>query len=116
MLQKVIFHIDELQKWKLLLHNVKNLLSSYENESSEVKIEVLANGEAVQAYASGFDESLTGKMENLSQRGVNFVACNNALTAYKIQKEQLSSFVIIVPAGVRELVDKQSDGYAYIKP
>lgn len=116
MCQKVVFHIDEMQKWKLLLHNAKNLLSSYADPASETAVEVLANGEAVQAYVFGFDNSLESHMQALSDSGVAFVACNNALAGYRISKEQLISFVIIVPAGVRELVDKQTDGFAYIKP
>lgn len=33
-----------------------------------------------------------------------------------ITKEQIASFVTIVPAGVLELAEKQAQGYAYIKP
>ena len=29
---KVIFHIDEINKWKLLLANVSNLLTAMENK------------------------------------------------------------------------------------
>ena len=41
MKQQVIFHIDEMQKWSLLLHNVRNLLATYDNAESGVTIEVL---------------------------------------------------------------------------
>ncbi len=116
MRQKVVFHIDEMLKWKLLLHNVKNLLSSYTDSASEVDVEVLANGEAVQAYVLDGDDSLKSHMDVLSNSGVVFAACNNALTGYHIPKEQLLAFIRIVPAGVRELIDRQAEGYAYIKP
>lgn len=46
----VIFHIDEFQKWNLLLNNVKNLLLSYDNSLSSISVEVLANSEAVKGY------------------------------------------------------------------
>ena len=38
---KVIFHIDENNKWNLLLKNVSNLLNATDGE--KVYIEVLAN-------------------------------------------------------------------------
>ncbi|HHY41379.1 MAG TPA: hypothetical protein GX514_00790, partial [Thermoanaerobacterales bacterium] len=41
---------------------------------------------------------------------------NNALAAHGIQKENIIEFVDVVPAGVLELVKKQNEGYAYIKP
>ena len=55
-------------------------------------------------------------MESLNIKGVKFVACNNALMAHNIEKYNIIHFVDIVPAGVLELVVKQSEGYAYIKP
>ncbi|MDF2478864.1 MAG: dsrE [Sphingobacterium sp.] len=104
----VIFHIDEEEKWPLLLGNVKNLLRGMAAE-----VEVLANGVAVNGYKS---EELINQMSHLNDHGVQFVACRNALNAHRILKEDLSAFVSVVPAGVVELVEKQSSGYAYIKP
>lgn len=111
---RVIFHIDELQKWTLLLHNVKNLLATYD-DCSGVCIEVLANSEAVKGYVSDGPADHNA-MEAISQQNVTFAACSNALNGMNISKEQLFPFVKVVPAGVRELVDKQQEGYAYIKP
>jgi len=112
---KVIIHIDELNKWKLVLSNVKNLLNVRENDS--MVIEVLANSEAVKYYDKNQElDAVTHEIESLSERGVKFVACNNALIANNISKETLISCVNVVPAGVVELVMKQNEGYAYIKP
>ncbi|MDD3226887.1 MAG: DsrE family protein [Tissierellia bacterium] len=112
---KVIFHIDEIDKWKLLLGNVGNLLNGIDNEN--LHIEVLANSEAVKYYGTkqNLDTDIN-TMESLNNKGVKFVACNNALMAYNIKKDDIIHFVDIVPAGVVELVIKQSNGYAYIKP
>ncbi|MDD4113545.1 MAG: DsrE family protein [Herbinix sp.] len=112
---KVIFHIDETNKWELLLGNVRNLLNGMDNE--KVIIEVLANSEAVKYYVKNPDsDAIINTMESLNIKGVKFVACNNALMAYKINKDNIIHFVEIVPAGVVELVKKQSIGYVYIKP
>ena len=105
----VIFHIDENSKWNLLLNNVQNLISS-----GEYDIEVLANGEAVAAYAE-HDAEFEKRTAELA-RNVQFAACNHSLTGRKISREKLPPFVKVVPSGVQELVQKQSEGYAYIKP
>lgn len=112
---KAIFHIDENNKWNLLLENVSNLLNAIDNE--EVYIEVLANSEAVKYY--DISQNLNTDietMENLYRKGVKFVACNNALIANDIKKENIIEFVDVVPTGVFEVVKKQNEGYAYIKP
>ncbi|MBU5583354.1 DsrE family protein, partial [Enterococcus sp. S181_ASV_20] len=48
--------------------------------------------------------------------GVTFHACNNAMRANQITKEQLPENVVVVPAGVLDLIELQAQGYAYIKP
>ncbi len=111
---KIIFHIDEMDKWDLLLKNVTNLLLSYDGAFPMAKIEVLANSEAVKGFLNDFSYFPT--MDALSQDGTHFVACNHALQGMNISREQIFEFVHVVPAGVRELADKQMEGYAYIKP
>ena len=114
--QQVVFHIDETQKWRLLLHNVKNLLVSYSDAPETVSIEVLANAEAVDAYVLNADVAVQAHMQTLFENGVSFLACNNALTGRNIFKESILPYVKVVPSGVRHLVDQQTNGYAYIKP
>lgn len=112
---KVIFHIDEIIKWNLLLKNVSNLLNAVDKD--KVYVEVLANSEAVKYYAINQDLGANlNIMESLTERGVEFVACNNALLAYDIEKCNIVPFIKVVPVGVLELMRKQSEGYAYIKP
>jgi intracellular sulfur oxidation DsrE/DsrF family protein len=112
---KVIFHIDELSKWNLLLKNVSNLLNAIADDAFSV--EVLANAEAVKYYDTNADLDADVKtMEALNRKGVNFFACNNALMANNIEKSNIIHFVDTVPAGILELVIKQGEGYAYIKP
>lgn len=113
---KVIFHIDEMQKWSLLLNNVTNLVMSYEGAFPDAKIEVLANSEAVRGYLRDGNSENLSAMGVLSQKGVWFAACNHTLQGLKITGDRLFQFVRVVPAGVRELADRQMEGYAYIKP
>lgn len=112
---KVIFHIDDKERWNMVLSNVKNLLN--EVNESEIEIEVLANANAVKNYVENEDESDSIKlMKQLSKKDVRFLACNNSINSLGLDKNELYDFVTIVPAGVLELTVKQSKGYAYIKP
>lgn len=112
---KAIFHIDDLIKWKLILKNVSNLLNVIDVEKSN--IEVLANSEAVIFYkSSNSAKSDIELMKKLNSKGIKFTACNNALKSYSIEKQDLIEFINVVPVGVLELINKQKEGYSYIKP
>lgn len=111
----VVFHIDDLERWPMVLANVWNLTAFYEEHEMSYTIEVVANAGAVMGYAragSGFLED----MRNLADRGVAFVACNNTLKVNSMTAEDIFDFVSIVDAAVVELVGRQAEGYAYIRP
>lgn len=124
---RVLFHVNESDKWQRALVNITNFLNDVGQGNAD--IEVVANGEAVSVFrsrclltggggqccgtASG---SLVEQMKKLSEMGVNFVACRNALRGESIDEESLPNFVIVVPAGITEIAKKQTEGYAYIKP
>lgn len=103
---KVVFHVDELAKWQEAFHNIRNLTKA----DSSVKIVLLVNGAAIKGY---LDEA---NQEFLSLENVEFHACNNAMRANQISAEDLPKNVIVVPAGVLDLIQLQTTGYAYIKP
>ncbi|QSX09465.1 DsrE family protein [Alkalibacter rhizosphaerae] len=112
---KVVFHIDEMNKWKLLLANVTNLINAL--EGNPYRIVVVANGEAVKYYDTTQDLGAgPAALEKLSAQGTRFTACKNALAANHMEKFDLIPLVEIVPAGVMELAKKHREGYAYIKP
>lgn len=120
---KVLFHVNEASRWPVILANAGNLVNDVGPE--KVTIEVVANGEAVTVFANGFGQGaaeaasgavLRGEMERLAGVGVDFVLCRNALAMYSVPGHRLPSFARIVPAGITEIIRKQLQGYAYVKP
>jgi intracellular sulfur oxidation DsrE/DsrF family protein len=114
---KVLFHINENEKWKVLLGNVNNLLVDAGAEN--VDVVVLANGFSVYGYA---DPDKVAPMQQLSGQGVQFIACRNSLRnmcqegVACLKEELLPSFIGIVPTGITEIIRRQREGYAYVKP
>ncbi|MEW5762179.1 MAG: DsrE family protein [Bacillota bacterium] len=112
---KVLLHVNEASRWPVLLINAGNLVNDVGPE--KVAIEVVANGEAVTVFANGFGQgSALREMERLAGVGVDFVLCRNALAMHSVPGHRLPSFVRIVPAGITEIIRKQLQGYAYVKP
>lgn len=113
---KAVFHIDELEKWNLLLKNAENFVHNMEQSKAAYRLEVVANSEAVRGYLNFQNSERQESMEALAAKGVQFAVCNNALKSQGLEKSALFSFVEVVPAGVVELAMRQSEGFAYIKP
>lgn len=110
---KIIFHVDELSKWKLVLTNTKNLLDALID--STLTIEILANSEAVKFLIES-DHIDRNQLLELVSSNVIFSICNNSLKSFEIDVKSLFAFVSIVPSGVAELALKQHEGFAYIRP
>ncbi|MFZ3070909.1 MAG: DsrE family protein [Anaerolineaceae bacterium] len=112
---QVVFHLDEEAETKVnfVLNNLVNLLIDLGEEN--VDIELLANGPAVKAFQKSNGE-LAGRVRQLADQNVVFAMCNNALKLFDLSSESLVEEAVVVPAGVSELVKKQSEGWAYIRP
>jgi uncharacterized protein len=114
-MHKAIFHIDEPSKGRAdqVMANITNLLDDLGD--GNVEVELLANGGGVRALMKG-PEGQSGTVEALARRGVHFVACQHSLEHLNMRREDLLGLVEVVPAGVSELVKKQAEGWAYIRP
>jgi intracellular sulfur oxidation DsrE/DsrF family protein len=102
---------NDTSAWKLMMNNIKNLKISWDDD---VYIEVVA-------FGPGLDFLTTAKateqkqVAEFAKKGVKFVACENSMKAKNIHKSDLIDNAGTVPSGVRELVQKQEDGWTYLK-
>lgn len=115
---KVLFHVDENERWATVIGNITNTLAWAQEKHQDVQIEVLANSEAVLGLtASAAEKNKTAEaLSTFLDSGVAIKACENALRGHKIDQKQLLAKVETVPAGIIEIIEKQSSGYAYIRP
>ncbi|MGG5460125.1 DsrE family protein [Clostridium sp. B9] len=115
---KILLHIDEPNKWSLVLGNIKNVLANGEENNTTYELEVLANSMAVFQLREDIakNSNLLNQVNEYSKKGVVFAVCNNSLKKFNIDPKELISFCKVVPAGIIELAKKQSEGYLYIKP
>ena len=111
---RVIFQVSDADpaKWNLTLNNVRNIQADL--GAGNVDIEVVSYGpgigmlQANSAVASRVDEALTA--------GVKIVACENTMKGQKLARSDMLTGIGYVGAGVVELVQKQQQGWAYIRP
>jgi len=114
---RVVLHMDEPEEKRLAigLTNLENLIRAA-GGPAHVNAHFVVNGPGVLLFRQ-MDKSLAQRLFALSEAGVHFVACQNALKAKEVDVSELPPGVKTVPAGILELVRlQQEDGCAYVKP
>ncbi|WP_195267107.1 DsrE family protein [Eubacterium sp. 1001713B170207_170306_E7] len=114
---KILFHVDDTNRLGMAATNAANAARYVQDNRLELETEIVVNGEAVTGLVrKGIEEPLYQSLQKLSDSHVRIAACQNAMRAHQLTKEDLCDFVDVVPAGIIELAQKQEEGYAYIKP
>ncbi|MCM5572330.1 DsrE family protein [Burkholderiaceae bacterium FT117] len=102
----------EPARWNMALNNVRNLQS--ELGASNVEVEVVAYGPGINMLKA--DATTANRISEAIKSGVKIVACENSLKAMKVGKEDMHGEIGYVPAGVVEIMRKQQQGWAYVRP
>lgn len=112
--EKVIFQVSDADpaKWNLALNNAKNVQQMV--GADKVDAEIVVYGPGIGMLK--FDSSVASRVEEAQKSNVTIVACENTMKAMKLTKADMLPNTSYVPAGVVELMRKQNEGYAYIRP
>ena len=78
------------------------------------KIEVVCHNNGI-SFLQTAKTFYADKIKELKAKGVTFAACENTLRERKIDKSEIVSEAFFVPAGIIEVVDKQTKGWSYLK-
>ena len=110
---KIVFQFtnaaDTLQQ-KAIVNQLKNLTTHWPN----AKYEVVIHSMGLPFVMSEKSKQIEA-IKVLKAKGVRFLVCENTLKSQKVSKEQLISEVEYVPVGIAEIVEKQEQGWTYIK-
>ncbi|OLZ10487.1 DsrE family protein [Sulfobacillus thermosulfidooxidans] len=109
----VVFHVNDAssQKQRAALKNISNLLA----EMPEIPVELVVQGDAINLVVSN-ETTLAQELAALQQQGVVIAVCHNTMKAKGVTEAELLPGMTIVPSAVGELVRRQRQGLAYIKP
>jgi intracellular sulfur oxidation DsrE/DsrF family protein len=111
---KVVFQVSDgdAVKWNLALNNAKNV--QQELGEDKVSIEIVAYGPGIGMLKA--DAVTSNRVEEATKSGIQVVACENTMRGQKLTKADMNPAVGFVPAGVVELIKRQGEGWAYIRP
>lgn len=88
------------------LNNILNALPS-------VSIEVVMNGPGIDLILQ--DAALTNILEQLHEKGIQFLVCKNSLNQKNLSNTSILPFCIIVHSALAHLIVRQHEGWSYIK-
>jgi intracellular sulfur oxidation DsrE/DsrF family protein len=99
-------------KWNLALNNARNLQSDL--GAKNVEIEIVAYGPGIGMLKS--DSVVGSRIGEALGSGVKVAACENTMRGQKLAKADMLDGIGYVPAGVVEIMQKQQQGWAYLRP
>jgi uncharacterized protein len=111
---KVVIQVSDNDpaKWNLVLNNARNLQADLGEKN--VEIEIVAYGPGIGMVKA--DSVVGSRVAEAVSAGIKVVACDNTMRGQKLTKPDMLASVGYVPAGVVELMQKQQQGWAYLRP
>jgi len=112
--ERVVIQVSDADtaKWNLALNNAKNVQQAY--GADKVDIEIVTYGPGIGMLK--MDSIIANRIDESKQAGVAIVACQNTMKNMKLTNDDMLPNTSYVPAGVVEIIKKQKEGYAYIRP
>jgi len=112
--EKVVMQVSDADpaKWNLALNNAKNVQQML--GADKVDAEIVVYGPGIGMLKA--DSVVANRIEDAKNARVTIVACENTMKGMKLTKDDMLPNTSYVAAGVVELMKKQKEGYAYIRP
>ena len=99
-------------KWNLALNNAKNVQQAY--GADKVDIEIVTYGPGIGMLR--MESPISNRIDDSKKAGVSIVACQNTMKNMKLTNDDMLPNTSYVPSGVVEIMKKQGEGYAYLRP
>ncbi len=111
---KIVFQVSDAEpaKWNLTLNNIRNVQTDL--GAKNVEIEIVAYGPGLGMLKA--DSVAGNRVADALAGGVSVVACENTMKNQKITRDDMLPKIGYVEAGVVQLMKRQQQGWAYIRP
>ena len=111
---KVVFQMsdNDQTRWMLALNNIRNV--QLELGEDLVELELVAYGPGIGMLKG--DSPVAKRIAEALKTGVKVVACENTMKGLKLVYADMLPDIGYAPSGDVELMRKQQDNYAYIRP
>jgi len=111
---RVVMQVSDADtgKWNLALNNARNLQSDL--GAKNIEIEIVAYGPGIGMLK--LDSVVGNRVGEALAGGVRIIACENTMRGQKLARSDMLDGVGYVDAGVVEIIQRQQQGWAYLRP
>jgi intracellular sulfur oxidation DsrE/DsrF family protein len=111
---RVVMQVSDADpgKWNLALNNARNLQADL--GANNVEIEIVAYGPGIGMLKA--DSIVGNRIGEALGAGVKVAACENTMRGQKLAKADMLDGIGYVDAGVVEIMQRQQQGWAYLRP
>ena len=111
---RVVMQVSDADpgKWNLALNNARNLQADL--GAANVEIEIVAYGPGIGMLKA--DSVVGNRIGEALASGVKVAACENTMRGQKLAKADMLGGISYVGAGVVEIMQRQQQGWAYLRP
>jgi len=111
---KIVIQVSDSDpaKWNLALNNAKNLQDDV--GAANVDIEIVVYGPGIGMLK--LESPSASRIADAMKSSVKVIACENTMRGQKLTRDDMLPALSYVPAGVTEIMTKQSEGWAYLRP
>jgi len=103
---------DDPKTWNQALNVVRNIQGAYGKDKVDVELVVFGNGIGLLQM----DSPLANRVNDTMASGATVSMCENTMKGKKKQKADMLPAIGYVPAGVVEIIEKQNQGWAVVRP
>lgn len=107
--------VMQLASGDTLVHkNLMKQLRNMKEAAPTMQLEVVCHGPGMDMLMS--DRSIVQeKVKEFAVKGIVFLACENTITERKLDRSKILAEAGYVKAGIIHIVERQEDGWSYIK-
>jgi intracellular sulfur oxidation DsrE/DsrF family protein len=111
---RVVVHVTESnpQKWNMVLNNVANLQQDL--GKGKVTIEIVTHGPGIDMFKA--ESAVGARLAQALDSNVILAACENTMRNAKVEKADMYGGVSFVPSGVTHIIQRESQGWFYLRP
>ena len=112
--ERVVIQVSDADtgKWNLALNNANNVQHAL--GANNVDIEIVTYGPGIGMLK--MDSLVGNRIDQAKEAGIAIVACQNTMRSMKLTDADMLPNTSYVPSGVVEVIKKEREGYAYIRP
>jgi intracellular sulfur oxidation DsrE/DsrF family protein len=112
---RVVIQVSDYDQkvWNLALNNARNLQQALGEENVEIEIVVYGAG-AIGMLKK--DSPVAKRISDARDKKVTVVACETTMKGMHLTYDDMLPTVGFVPGGIVEIMQKQQQGWSYIRP